>query len=153
MNWDTSRYYLQKLVLNSPVHKLIAGSCLAFLSIIQPGEYIIFSMLFWLWIFSMIFWTINGSIKNWFNMRKFLMWGVKIITYGMLIYFAKALWIVTHIDIWVDVFAWFMIFELLLSVLKHCAELGLPMPWQLIRFVMKQEKDFEEKFMGWDERL
>lgn len=79
-------------------------------------------------------------------MRKFLMWGVKIITYGMLIYFAKALWMVTHIDIWVDVFAWFMIFELLLSVLKHCAELGLPMPSKLIKFVIRQEREFEKKF-------
>ena len=71
----------------------------------------------------------------------------KIMVYGVLIYFAKALEIVTHLEIWMDVFSGFMIFELMLSIFKHCAELGIPMPTKLINFVKKQEKDFESKYL------
>jgi len=67
--------------------------------------------------------------------------------YGVLIYFAKALEIVTHLEIWMDVFSGFMIFELMLSIFKHCAELGIPMPVKLIDFVKNQEKEFEEKYL------
>lgn len=81
-------------------------------------------------------------------MRKFCMWWAKIITYVILLYFAQSLEIITHVNIWVEVFTWFMIFELLLSILKHCAELGIPMPVKLIAFVKKQEKEFEEKFIS-----
>lgn len=146
-------YYTIKLITNSWLHKTLSTSLLMFLWIIWPNETVIFAILFWLWLFSMIFWTINWTLQNWFNIRKFLMWWVKIITYWVLIYFAKSLSVVTHVEIWVEVFTTFMIFELLLSIIKHCSELGIPMPSNIIKFITKQEQDFEDKYLWWKKKL
>lgn len=144
-NW---RHYLLKLIANSTRYKFISASIVSFIGIINPDEYIIFHILMRLWVASMIFWTWNWVIKNGFSMRKFCMWWAKIVTYWVLIYFAKALELVTHLWVRIDVFTWFMIFELLLSIFKHCAELGIPVPTKLMNFVKKQEQNFEEKFMN-----
>ena len=81
------------------------------------------------------------------------MWWVKIITYWVLIYFAKSLSIITHLEVWVEVFTTFMIFELLLSIVKHCSELWIPMPRNVIKFIIKQEQDFEKKYLWWNKKL
>lgn len=153
MRIKEARYYTIKLITNSWLHKTLSASLLLFINIIEPHESIVFAILFWLWLFSMIFWTINWTIQNWFNIKKFLMWWVKIITYWVLIYFAKSLSVITHIEVWVEVFTTFMIFELLLSIIKHCSELWIPMPNNIIKFITKQERDFEEKYLWGQKKL
>lgn len=153
MTLESGRHYFLKLVANSWIHKLVSWSLIAFIGIISPTEYIIFHVLIWLWFVSMVVWTINGIINYGFNMRKFCMWWAKIIIYGVLIYFAKSLEIVTHMNIWIDIFSGFMIFELMLSIFKHCSELWIPMPIKLVNFVKKQEAEFERKYMNsWSEK-
>jgi len=150
MTLESGRHYFVKLIANWTFYKFVSWSLLAFIWIIAPTDYIIFHMLLRLWVISMVFGTINWSLHHWFNIRKFCIGGAKIIVYWLLIYFAKSLDMVTHLDcIWTNIFAWFMIFELLLSVFKHCWELWLPIPKKLIDFVLKQEKTFEEKFNNW----
>lgn len=153
MSLKEAWYYTLKLVVNSWRAKVLLSSLMAFLSIIEPDDYIIFQILFRLRVLSMVFWTINWSIQNGFNMKKFLFGGVKIITYGVLLYFAQSVNLITHRDIWLEVFAGFMIFELLISVIKHCGELGIPMPSGIIKFILKQEKDFEDKYLGGNRKL
>ena len=153
MTLDNCIYYMQKLIFNSSIYKFLAASFVAFIWVMTPDHYIIFDMLLWLWILSMIFWAINWAIKHWFNLRKFLEWFAKIMTYWVLIYFAACLERVTWLWIWVYWFSWAMIFELLLSVMKHASELNIPMPKLLINFIRRQEKDFEDRFMWGNKKL
>lgn len=148
MKMENARYYAQKLVVNSRFGKAICASFVAFFWIITEDHVIVFDILLRLRVFSMIFWTANWIIKYGFNMRKFLLWGVKIITYGMMIYFAQSLDIITSVDIRVEIFSTFMIYELLLSIIKHCSEIWIPMPNKLVDFIFRQEKAFEDKFLN-----
>lgn len=153
MNLDNWLYYLKKLFLNSPIYKAISASFVIFVSICTPEQYILVHMLIRLWVLSMFFGIINWTIKNGFNYRKMLEWFVKLITYGVLLYFALSLDLVMNINIWSLWFTGAMIFELLLSVMKHASELWIPMPTMLIRFVSKQEKEFEDKFLWGKKKL
>lgn len=146
-------YYVKKLIANSTLHKFLSVSRLAFIGILGTADMVYFHILFWLRVFSMVFWTINWSIQHGFNIKKFMLWWIKIITYWLLILFAKSLCVVTHLNFWIDVFVAFMIFELLFSIFKHTAEMGLPMPKWLVEFIKKQESDFEERFLNWQKKL
>lgn len=157
MDFRESFYYVVKLFTNSRVYKtaisFIFTAWATVLWIMKTDEKTLIILLLMVWMFSMIFGTINWSIKNWFNIKKFLMWWWRFLTYMTLLYIVKSLEIWMHVGFLMEVAFSFMIFEMLLSIIKHAWEIWLPVPSWLYKFVKKQEQEFQDKFIWtktWD---
>lgn len=152
------RYYIHKMIFNSWVSKTICASFVAFFSIQWWESLEAMQVIFVLRVRSMIFGTINGTIKHNFNIRKFVSWWSKIIAYFIVLYCAynidkiMTVWRLEWIKRY-SLFVGFMAFDLILSIMKHSTELGIPMPTRIVEFIKKQETIYYEKHMKWKENM